>query len=125
MAHETAVHRVDAELAAGSPRPIAPDLAADGIDEFLQFFLPEDPEVLRDPGESVHLHATDSADEWLVTVGAGAIAFERRHAKADVAARAPVSDLLLALWRRVPVADLDVVGDAAALERFLARPSLT
>jgi uncharacterized protein (TIGR03083 family) len=125
MAQETAVHRVDAELAAGSPTPISADLAADGVEEFLEFFLPADPAVLADPGESVHLHATDSGDEWLVTVADGAVRTERRHAKAGVAVRGPVSDLLLALWRRVPPSNLDVVGDASALDRFLARPSLT
>ncbi len=40
QAHETAVHRVDAELAAGSsPAPVGPGLAADGIDELLLTFL--------------------------------------------------------------------------------------
>ena len=40
MAHETAVHRVDAEHAAGGEHRLAPELAADGIDEFLEFFFP-------------------------------------------------------------------------------------
>ena len=35
MAHETAVHRADAEIAIGGPPVIAPDMAADGIDEWL------------------------------------------------------------------------------------------
>jgi uncharacterized protein (TIGR03083 family) len=39
MAQETAVHRVDAEQAAGAPAPIDPALAVDGVDEFLQFPL--------------------------------------------------------------------------------------
>jgi uncharacterized protein (TIGR03083 family) len=125
MAQETAVHRVDAEIAAGFRRPIAPDLAADGIDEFLEFFLPDEPEALVGPGESVHLHATDSGDEWLVRVGDGTVTAEREHAKGDVAARAAVSDLLLLLWRRVAPADVEVLGDGAALERFVARTTLT
>lgn len=125
MAQETCVHRVDAELAAGFRRPIPADLAADGVDEFLAFFLPEDPTSLMDPGESVHLHATDSGDEWLVAVADGSVTAERRHAKADVAVRGAVSDLLLLLWRRVGPSDVEVVGDGAALERFLARTSLT
>src|SRR5690606_38359340 len=36
MAHETGVHRWDAEAAVGSPRPIEPRLAVDGIDELLE-----------------------------------------------------------------------------------------
>jgi uncharacterized protein (TIGR03083 family) len=125
MAQETAVHRVDAELAAGFRRPIPPDLAADGVDEFLAFFLPDEPEALAGPGESVHLHATDSGDEWLVTVRDGAVTTEREHAKGDVAVRAPVSDLLMLLWRRVPSGDVEVLGDGTALDRFLSRTSLT
>ncbi|MFY9588521.1 MAG: maleylpyruvate isomerase family mycothiol-dependent enzyme [Actinomycetota bacterium] len=125
MAQETAVHRVDAEIAAGFRRPIPSDLAADGVDEFLEFFLPDEPERLAGTGESVHLHATDSGDEWLVTVRDGAVTFEHEHAKGDAAVRAPVSDLLLLLWRRVPIGDVEVLGDRAALDRFLARTSLT
>ena len=57
MAHETVIHRVDAELAAGEPiAGIPADLAADGIDEVLETFLayasrkwPEDfGDLLRD-----------------------------------------------------------------------------
>ncbi|MDP9796429.1 uncharacterized protein (TIGR03083 family) [Catenuloplanes nepalensis] len=40
MAHETVIHRVDGELAAGLPRaPIPADLAVDGVDEVLVRFL--------------------------------------------------------------------------------------
>ena len=35
QAHEVAVHRWDAELATGDPAPIAAELAADGVDEWL------------------------------------------------------------------------------------------
>lgn len=125
MAQESVVHRVDAELAAGFRRPVPPDLAADGVDEFLAFFLPDEPASLAGPGESVHLHATDSGDEWLVTVRDGALTTEREHAKGDVAVRAAVSDLLLLLWRRVHPEDVEVHGDRSALDRFLSRPSLT
>jgi uncharacterized protein (TIGR03083 family) len=40
MAQETSIHRIDAELAAGRPvTPIAPDLAADGVDEVLGWIV--------------------------------------------------------------------------------------
>jgi hypothetical protein len=42
MAHETAVHRFDAELADGTPTPIKADLAADGVDEILGVTLAGD-----------------------------------------------------------------------------------
>src|SRR5207302_5692344 len=39
QAHETAIHRVDAELAGGSVTPFDPAFAADGIDELLRGFV--------------------------------------------------------------------------------------
>ena len=130
MAQETAVHCWDAQQAAGDPQPIDPRLAADGIDEFLDHFL--DP-----PGEgaagSVHLHAGDAerdlggrAGEWWVAPAeAGASwAVERTHKKGDAAVRGSASDLLLALWRRVPGTALDVVGDQPTADRFLGHSNL-
>lgn len=125
MAQETAVHRWDAQAAAGEPTPIDARLAVDGVDEFFDFldlFIGEE----RRGGErdSVHLHSTDVHGEWLATVSNGAVEVQRRHEKAAAAVRGPASDLLLLLWRRIPPARLEVLGDAATLDRFLARPDL-
>ena len=120
MAQETAVHRFDGELACGSATPVDRALAVDGIDEFLDVFLPE-PDAARDLGEgTIHLHATDGEGEWLLRVDGAETLVERGHAKGDVAVRGPASDLLLMLWRRLPAADLEVLGNAPVLERFLA-----
>jgi uncharacterized protein (TIGR03083 family) len=123
MAHETAVHRWDAESAVGVPGPIDAALAVDGIDEFLDVFLPFEGD-LGASGESVHLHCTDAPGEWLVEIADGKLDVSRTHGKGDVAARGGASDLLLLLWRRVPMSRVDVHGDRAALERFLARTDL-
>ena len=42
MAHETAVHRVDAELARGASTPVDAGLAMDGVDELLHIMLAGD-----------------------------------------------------------------------------------
>lgn len=42
MAHETAIHRIDAEAAAGQVTPVADDLALDGIDELFSVFVRSD-----------------------------------------------------------------------------------
>ena len=42
MAQETAVHRLDVEDGRGTPTPIDPELAVDGIDEVLELFLADD-----------------------------------------------------------------------------------
>jgi uncharacterized protein (TIGR03083 family) len=118
MTHETAVHRVDAETTTpGGPGAIDASLALDGIDEFLTLFLPR---ALREHGPlgvSVHLHCTDAAGEWLIRPDGSWI---EGHEKGDAAIRGAASDLLLGLWRRVPLDALDVVGDRDAAERLIA-----
>lgn len=118
MAHETAVHRWDAD-----PSPIAADLAIDGVDEFLELFAPRIPgEKLDATDGTIHLHATDAASdagEWLIRLTAGGIVFEHGHAKGDVAVRGGASDLLLWSWNRVPVDDrFEVFGDPALLQTW-------
>lgn len=122
MAQETAVHRWDAGAASGSGWRIDPVVAADGIDEFFQFFMAgtdKGPSV----GGTVHLHCTDEGlesgtGEWIVheVTEAGA-RFDREHTKGDCAVRGAAHDLLLWLWRRP--ATVDVIGDAGVAERFV------
>ncbi len=121
LAHEAAVHRWDADAAIGSPEGIDPAQAKDGIDEVFEVFatVRMQYDVLKGDGETLHFHATDIDDgEWLVTLGAESIEWSREHAKADVAARGPVSDLLLALWGRIPPSRLELFGDASLLDRW-------
>jgi uncharacterized protein (TIGR03083 family) len=118
MAQEMAVHRLDAERAAGRSYEIEPELGSDGVDEFLFEFLPWVDRSAAPVDGSVHLHCTDVAGEWLVQAD-GTVT--REHAKGDVALRGPASDLLLALWRRLPLDALDLIGDRAVAERFIAR----
>jgi hypothetical protein len=44
MAHETLIHRVDAEQSHGAISSIDPELAADGVDEILCVFMADVPE---------------------------------------------------------------------------------
>ena len=120
-----AVHRWDVDAAAGASKPIESALASDGIDEFLTHMLSA--AVVDAPAVdgSVHLHCTDVAGEWTVSEGDdGKQMITREHAKANAALRGTASDLLLALWRRQGLASIDVVGDAAVAERFLAHTFL-
>jgi len=116
---EAAVHRWDIEKAAtGRPQPIEPEVASDSVDEILAITLPWG--VRRDkplPG-SVHIHCTDTEGEWFVHPD-GRV--EPIHAKGDVAIRGTASDLLLALYTRVPIGDLDVIGDASLAHELVAR----
>lgn len=121
MAHETAVHCQDALAAAGLAEPVERELAVDGIDEFLSFFLPGSP---GDVDVDVHLHTTDGEGEWHVVPGNDGWVVTREHRKAAAAVRGPASDLLLLLWRRKDLEGLSTFGDDGGLRRFLAAPSL-
>ena len=122
QAEEAVVHRRDAEDAAGAGTPIPTELAADGVDEFLYYMATEPAEGAPRLGGPVHLHATDTAGEWLATEDdAGFLAVERAHGKGAAALRGTASDLLLVLYRRLPLDALEILGDADVAARFLTR----
>jgi len=123
MAQGTGVHLWDANAAAGTTEPIEARLASDGIDEFLTHMLPDTAKGAAAVGGSVHLHCGDVPGEWTVTETGDGFAVAREHAKGDCAIRGTASDILLALWRRVPLSELDVVGDRGVAERFIAHTS--
>ena len=129
MAHETAVHRADGQLAFGQRPQIDPVTAADGIDEWLGFLAaPGDsedrPALAGLQGKVLHVHVTGegATGEWMIRPGAAGIAVEPGHGKGDVAVRGPAGALLLLLMRRVPPSDpsVEVLGDAALLDVLLA-----
>jgi uncharacterized protein (TIGR03083 family) len=125
MAHELAVHAWDADDALGRARPVPVDVAVDGVDEVFDTFFARVavPERFA-AGDGVHLHATDDdlaagTGEWVVRAEAGVWAVEHRHAKEAFAARAPASDLLLAIWGRVPPDRLATFGDPALFDELV------
>ena len=119
MAQETAVHRWDAENAVGAPAPIDPELASDGIDEFLGEFVPGEAAPWDGPPGTIHLHCTDVEGEWTVTLEPDTVpTYETGHAKGTAAVRGAASDLLLFVWRRVPTDTVEVLGDASLVDAF-------
>lgn len=121
QAHETAMHRVDAQLAGGGADPIDAELARDGIDELLEVFVcGRLRDRIRGTGESLHFHRTDGAGEWLVRLTPDGPEVEHAHAKGDVAVRAGASDLLLTLRERTGPDAVEILGDPAVFERFRA-----
>lgn len=110
MAQETAVHRWDAERAVGEAVPIESELAADGIDEWVEHFMPDGPPLTT----RIALATTDTTGRWVVGPGEAAMAV----------IAAPASHLLLALWRRVPLSAVTVEGDTTAAAAFLAQTEL-
>jgi uncharacterized protein (TIGR03083 family) len=130
QAQEAAVHRWDAEAAAGTDWAVPADLAVDGVDEFFEHFVDSPGAGAAAVDGTVHLHCTDAEGEWLVTEpdAAGRLAVATEHAKGDAAVRGVASDLLLLLWRRIGLDDqgdrFEVFGDRAVLDRLLARTDL-
>ena len=131
LVHETFVHRADTVLALGGTPEYPTELAVDGIDEFLAnlasaaTFAPAVADV-RGAGETLHVHATDAAGEWMVTLTPEGFAWDHGHGKGDVAVRGPVVGLLLLVYGRLPADDtrFERFGDAALLDRWLAQTAV-
>jgi len=119
MAHEISVHRWDAESAAGRPTPIEAKLAADGVTEILDTWLPAGRRL--EPTELqgvVHLTATDASYEWFVRLRGTGVALldtgtildtDDHHARAEATGTA--SELQLVLMGRRPLEAVAVSGD--------------
>jgi uncharacterized protein (TIGR03083 family) len=117
---ETAVHRWDLQSAAAGvdPDPIDSGVASDSIDEFLSISLPFAVSKKKPLRGSVHVHCTDVTGEWFIERD-GRV--DRGHARGDVALRGTASDLLLALYNRIDIDDLDLIGDAPLARHLIER----
>jgi uncharacterized protein (TIGR03083 family) len=124
LAHETAVHRWDAQVATGLPEPLESKLAADTVAEVLDTFLPAGRR--QEPAEVsglVQLLAADLGQEWFVRLRGEGVALldtgtlldDDAH-PARAAASGTSSDLALALWGRVAFDVLETAGEEALLE---------
>lgn len=124
QAHETAVHRWDAEQAVGIAATLDPVLASDGIDEYLEIVIPrlQARRSITLPTGSLHLHCVDVPGEWLVWCDDDGYRMIRAHQKGDAALRGPAEAILLTLWGRPPAAadTLSPVGDESVLDAWLA-----
>ncbi|MEV7867509.1 maleylpyruvate isomerase family mycothiol-dependent enzyme [Streptomyces sp. NPDC088124] len=133
QAHETAIHRVDAESALGKGfSPVDAAFAADGIDELLRHFHARDRSRVRsDVPRVLRVRTTDTGDVWTVritsdpvrtdhtkTPGTGADGNGMGKAKGEQATAecelsGPAEKLYLTVWNRLPLDAVTVTGDAA------------
>ncbi|HEY3724639.1 MAG TPA: maleylpyruvate isomerase family mycothiol-dependent enzyme [Acidimicrobiia bacterium] len=105
---EAALHRWDAESAVGTPGPIAPDGAADAIaldHLLLAAAAPSARAGFEVVTTDTPFGMTISATPDLPVVGS---------------LRGTASDLLLVLWKRLPLSSVDVTGDAGAIAAAIA-----
>jgi uncharacterized protein (TIGR03083 family) len=114
QAQEAAVHRWDAEGSVGSSSPLPAVLATDGVPEFIEVMVGSDVAALQGP---VTLHALDTGGSWLVgRTEDSAGAPSSRTAELSATA----SDLVLMLYRRLPVPDVEVNGDPILVASLLS-----
>lgn len=130
MAHETLIHRVDAELAAGSVTAVEEELATDGVDEIVVVMLTGGPSWgrLERVGRAVRLAAPSrtwtlaaatfsgvSPDTGNTYTGLPAAELDP-DAPVDCTISGSGADLDLWLWGRGSVVSLHVTGDDDMVE---------
>jgi uncharacterized protein (TIGR03083 family) len=118
--HETAIHRADADAAAGIRTRFDRELAADGVDELLTCFVPRPRSRLRsDVPWTFTVTTSDTDESWTVWVSDEPPRTERTALRgATCTVGGPAEDLFLLLWNRGSTDGLDVDGDATRLEQW-------
>lgn len=126
QAHETTMHRWDAEAAVSAVSPIDAEFATDGIDELFHTFTRNRGEqVLAGPIEIV---STDTSCRWGLTPTSksGRVDLITDGDPDTMVARlaGPAEALLLALWKRLSLEESDVTisGQAEVVRQFVAGP---
>jgi uncharacterized protein (TIGR03083 family) len=124
QAHETAIHRVDTQLATSrGVTPCDPAFAADGIDELLTLFVPRRSATLRaNPPATLAVRCTDVAASWLLRADTDGVTATRTMSGQDGPGTCTVSgkasDLYFALWNRAAADHLRTEGDPAVAHQF-------
>jgi len=141
MAHESVIHRLDAELAHNRLTPVDAALGADGVDEILTLMMTGAPDwsdtTLGD--NVISITETEGGRTWRLrtatftgTSPRGNVYdreppffFDDGDADADAAVSGPAGDVDSWLWGRGPLDRLTVAGDGAlvALVRSVAADS--
>jgi uncharacterized protein (TIGR03083 family) len=126
MAHETAVHRIDAEAALDRYTPVDELLAADGVNELLMFATDPDIPAEVGAGRAGHVEVVSGATTWHVTLSDDTqmtVDAESGAAADATVTGSPVAGYLW-LWGRTDAAErlggVVTRGDAAVLERLRA-----
>lgn len=116
QAHEIAIHRFDAQEAAGLPSEFDPAFAADGVDEIVVAFATRKPEFPTDQPRTMLVHASDTGDRWMITMAPDGITTAREGGSADTTLSGRAADLYLAMWNRGDDTAIEVSGDRDLLD---------
>ena len=135
QAHEAMVHRLDAELAAGTVTPLPADLAADGVVEVVEVMKGGEPPAwgaFTPYGHTTALELTDTGDRLVLRSGrfvgtdpGSGTAYDLPHlvraaddSPAEAVVRGTAADVDAWLWQRAGDAALAVTGSEAAYAAF-------
>jgi len=119
QAHETSIHRLDAELACAATTGFAAELAVDGIDELLTAFITRPGRGPRaDLPTSLAVMPTDDGARWIVRFDADGCRTERVAADADATVSGSASDLYMWVWNRPSIGEVVATGNASVLESW-------
>jgi uncharacterized protein (TIGR03083 family) len=127
QAHETAIHRADAESASGIRPEYEPDFAADGIDELIMGFGQRRKyRPSADGDASMQVRTTDTGHAWHVGTEGGRIQARREGGGPDSEGPAgctvtgPASGVYLFLWHRGDAvqAGVTISGDPGFLDSW-------
>ncbi len=114
QAHETAIHRVDLQLAAGyGVSSLDPDFAADGIDELVMGMIPDRlAATIADPPVRVLLEPLDANMSWTVRIAPDGVRVARQVADgADLCVFGLSADLYRWAWNRAGDDEVTLRGD--------------
>jgi uncharacterized protein (TIGR03083 family) len=127
LAHESTVHRMDVQAAAGLPiDPVDDDVAEDGVDEILTLWLGHRLDILGVRGTREGTVAIRTGGKvWLATTGpdpaVARIVTEEEAATANGEVTGPPMQVYRWLWGRIPDRDLPpTTGDHDAIAQLWA-----
>jgi len=137
QAHEALVHRIDAELVAGTRTAVDPELASDGVDEVLTVvhggLPPWGSTTPYEDGTTVRIRAIDTGRTWVGAVGrfvgtsptTGTVhdrpalrVLDDDGGAVDATLSGTAEDLDCVLWNRPAPGEILREGNAAVLARF-------
>ena len=129
--HETAMHRIDLAIACGGGADLERAVARDSILELLDFIPHLGPLVphlaeLRGDGETIAFRATDGDGFGTITLTPNGFRVDDDLGTTDASVAGSMSDLALAVSRRIPVDDprIEVSGRTDLVDHWIVHSAL-
>ena len=116
---EAAVHAFDAQETTGKPEPIPAGIAVDAIDEFLVVSLGSQGEWPHRPSR-IAFSAVEGPTWVLDLTPEGARSDPAESGEPVATLHGSASDLILAIFKRIPLNNLEIDGDRAAAQELLS-----